>query len=64
MFISHKSNVIQHIHETEWGCRRKSKGISNQNIEYGMENLKLYFNDAELASALIYAKKKKLLNFI
>ena len=24
-----------------------------------MENLKLYFNDAELASALIYAKKKK-----
>ena len=41
----------------------KSKGISNQNIEYGMENLKLYFNDAELASALIYAKKKKILNF-
>ena len=32
MFISHKSNVIQHIHETEWGCRRKSKGISN--LEY------------------------------
>ena len=28
-----------------------------------MENLKLYFNDAELASALIYAKKKKILNF-
>jgi len=28
MFISHKSNVIQHIHETEWQCRRLSKGLS------------------------------------
>ena len=28
MYISHKSNVIQHIHETEWQCRRKSKGMS------------------------------------
>ena len=28
MFISHKSNVIQHIHETEWQCRRKTKGMS------------------------------------
>ena len=27
MFISHKSNVIQQVHETEWQCRRKSKGI-------------------------------------
>ena len=27
MFISHKSNVIQHIHETEWQCRRKTKGL-------------------------------------
>jgi len=26
MFISHKSNVIQKVHETEWECRRKSKG--------------------------------------
>ena len=28
MFISHKNNVIQHIHETEWQCRRMSKGMS------------------------------------
>ena len=28
MFISHKSNVLQTFHETEWQCRRKSKGMS------------------------------------
>jgi len=28
MYISHKSNVLQHIHDTEWQCRRMSKGIS------------------------------------
>ena len=28
MYISHKSNAIQHIHETEWQCRRKTKGLS------------------------------------
>ena len=27
MYISHKSNVLQHIHETEWQCRRKVKGL-------------------------------------
>ena len=27
MFISHKSNVLQQIHETEWQCRRISKGL-------------------------------------
>ena len=26
MFISHKSNVIQQVHEIEWQCRRMSKG--------------------------------------
>ena len=26
MYISHKSNVIQTVHETEWQCRRKVKG--------------------------------------
>ena len=26
MFISHKSNVLQSVHETEWQCRRKVKG--------------------------------------
>ena len=28
MFISLKNNVIQHIHELEWNCRRKTKGIT------------------------------------
>ena len=28
MFISHKSNVIQQVHETEWQCRRVTKGMS------------------------------------
>ena len=27
MYISHKSNVLQTIHETEWQCRRMSKGL-------------------------------------
>ena len=28
MFISHKSNVIQKVNETEWECRRKTKGMT------------------------------------
>ena len=28
MYISHKNNVIQQIHETEWQCRRISKGMT------------------------------------
>ena len=28
MFISHKSNVLQAVHELEWQCRRKTKGIT------------------------------------
>ena len=28
MFISHKSNVIQQVHDTEWQCRRKTKGLT------------------------------------
>ena len=28
MFISLKNNVIQQVHQTEWQCRRKSKGMS------------------------------------
>ena len=27
MYISHKSNVLQTVHETEWECRRKVKGM-------------------------------------
>ena len=28
MYISHKSNVIQQISNTDWDCRRKTKGMS------------------------------------
>ena len=28
MYISHKSNVIQQVHETEWQCRSNTKGLS------------------------------------
>ena len=28
MYISHKNNVIQHISDVEWDCRRMSKGLS------------------------------------
>ena len=28
MFISHKSNVLQQVHETEWQCRRNTKGLT------------------------------------
>ena len=28
MYISHKSNVLQTFHETEWQCRRLTKGMT------------------------------------
>ena len=28
MIISHKSNVLQQVHETEWQCRRNTKGMT------------------------------------
>ena len=28
MYISHKSNVIQQVHETEWQCIRMTKGLT------------------------------------
>ena len=28
MYISHKSNIIQQVHETEWQCRKNSKGMT------------------------------------
>ena len=27
MYISHKANILQTVHETEWQCRRKVKGL-------------------------------------
>ena len=41
----------------------KTKGISDENILYGINSLKTSYDNPELASALIYAKKKKFLNF-
>jgi len=40
----------------------KQKGISSEIIEIALHNLKKFFFDYELASALIYAKKKKIIN--
>ena len=28
MYISHKSNVIQQVHDTEWQCRRMTKELT------------------------------------
>ena len=40
MFISHKSNVIQQIHETEWQCRRNTKGLSKPEYRAWEETIK------------------------
>ena len=40
MFISHKSNVLQQIHETEWGCRRKTKNIGISDYWNWIETIK------------------------
>ena len=42
MFISHKSNVIQQIHETEWQCRRNTKGLSKPEYWAWEETIKDY----------------------
>jgi len=39
MYISHKSNVLQHIHETEWQCRRMSKGMSKPEYWTWLESI-------------------------
>ena len=41
----------------------KSKGISDENIQHGISSLEISYVNSELASALIYAKKKKILTF-
>ena len=40
MFISHKSNVLKQIHETEWGCRRKTKNIGISDYWNWIETIK------------------------
>ena len=39
MYISHKSNVLQHIHETEWQCRRNTKGITKPEYWVWLESV-------------------------
>ena len=39
MFISHKSNVIQQVHETEWQCRRKTKGLDKPEYWVWLETI-------------------------
>ena len=41
----------------------KTRGISDENIEEGITNLKTTYVNSELTAALIYAKKKKILAF-
>ena len=40
MFISHKSNILQQFHETEWECRRKTKGMSKPEYWVWLETIK------------------------
>ena len=39
MYISHKSNVLQHIHETEWQCRRMTKGQNKSEYWVWLESV-------------------------
>tara|TARA_Y100000590_G_scaffold103840_1_gene118066 strand:+ start:327 stop:899 length:573 start_codon:yes stop_codon:yes gene_type:complete len=41
----------------------KSKGISDENIEWAIKYLKKSYENYELLSALIFARKKKIMNF-
>ena len=39
MYISHKNNVLQHIYETEWQCRRREKGITKAEYWVWLESV-------------------------
>jgi hypothetical protein len=39
MYISHKSNVLQTVHETEWQCRRMSKGMEKAEYRAWIETI-------------------------
>jgi hypothetical protein len=39
MYISHKSNVLQQVHETEWQCRRKVKGLGKSEYWAWVESI-------------------------
>ena len=39
MFISHKSNILQQVHETEWQCRKNSKGMTKPEYWTWLESI-------------------------
>jgi len=39
MFISHKSNVLQTVHEQEWQCRRKVKGLTSSEYHTWLDSV-------------------------
>ena len=39
MFISHKSNVIQQVHELEWQCRRLTKGLDKSEYSAWLDSV-------------------------
>ena len=39
MFISHKSNIIQQIHEEEWQCRMMTKGLQRADYWAWLESV-------------------------
>ena len=39
MYISHKSNVLQSVHETEWQCRRNTKGLEKSEYWTWLESV-------------------------
>ena len=39
MFISHKTNVLQQDHETEWQCRKKTKGLNKAEYWVWLESV-------------------------
>ena len=39
MYISHKSNVLQQVHDTEWQCRRLSKGLDKSEYWTWIESI-------------------------
>ena len=41
----------------------KNKGLSDENIQQGINNMEKSYVNSELFSALIYARKKKVINF-
>ena len=39
MYISHKNNVIQHISDVEWECRRMTKGLGLSEYWTGIDTI-------------------------